>query len=238
MNGVLRKESISLRKNIYLIAGGPGSDSDSFIKKGFLESGRSDPSVAYIGTASGDSRQFLSRYFSPMLKRAGARKVTMVPLAGQPYGSDKARKILLESDIIFVSGGEVEDGIRNIPADVRVLLRQLYEMGKVFISVSAGTIMLGIAWPHWDDEDNAPDDARLFDCLGFVSAIFDTHCEGEDWVELRKAVSLSPEGFTGFGIPSGGCVLAAPDGSLHPTVPLAAFRCEKGQAVFRGEYLG
>ncbi len=227
-----------MRKNMYLIAGGPGGGNDGFIRAGFLESGCPAPSVAYIGTASGDSRPFLNRYFLPMLKRAGAGKVTLVPLAGQPCGSAEARDILLESDVIFLSGGEVEDGIRNIPADVRVLLRQLYEMGKVFMSVSAGTIMLGIAWPHWNDEDNAPDDALLFDCLGFVPTIFDTHCEGEDWIELRKAVSLSPEGFTGFGIPSGGCVRVAPDGSLHPTIPLAAYRSEKGAAVYRGECLG
>ncbi len=223
---------------MYLIAGGAGSNNDNFIQKGFCETGRRDPSVAYIGTASGDSRRFLNSHIFPMLKRAGAGKVTLVPLVGQQSGSEEARNILLESDVVFVSGGEVEDGIRNIPADVRVLLRQLCDMGKVFMSVSAGTIMLGIAWPHWDDEDNAPEDAVLFDCLGFVPTIFDTHCEGEDWVELRKAVSLSPDGFIGFGIPSGGCVLISPDGTLHPTMPLAVFRSESGRAVYQGEFTG
>ncbi len=224
-----------MRKNMYLIAGGRGGVSNEFIRRAIRETGRDDPSVAYIGTASGDNLTFMNR-FVPTLKEAGARSVTMAPLAGSGCGSPLARRILTESDLIFISGGEVEDGIKNIPSDIRALLRQLYETGKVFLSVSAGTIMLGIAWPHWDDEDARPDDAVLFDCLGFVPTVFDTHCEGEDWVELRKAVSLSPEGFVGYGIPTGGCVMVTPDGALHPNMPLDAYRSENGQAVYAGKY--
>lgn len=227
-----------MRKNMYLIAGGRGSDSTEFVRRALAETGKKDPTVAYIGTANGENTIFMENFFAPLLHDAGVGRVELVHLLGTKQASPEVRDTLLRSDLVFLSGGEVEDGIRGIPGDVRVLLRQLYDMGKVFLSVSAGTIMLGIGWPHWDDEDNRPEDAVLFDCLGFAPTIFDTHCEGEDWVELRKAVALSAEGFVGYGIPSGVCVVVAPDGGLHPTAALDAFRCENGKAVYIGKYEG
>ena len=227
-----------MRKNMYLMAGGRGGSSGSFLREAFAECGSAHPSVAYIGTANGERSDFMNDYMAPMLIEAGASEVKLVPLLGSSCGSEDARRILIESDLIFLAGGEVEDGILGIPADVKVLLRQLYDMGKVFAGVSAGTIMLGIAWPHWDDEDNDPENAVLFDCLGFAPTIFDTHCEGEDWIELRKAVELSPEGFTGYGLPTGSSVAVTPDGSLRPTLPLDAFRSENGEAVYIGKYNG
>ena len=222
---------------MYLMAGGHGYDMSRFLKEAVKECGKERPTVAYIGTASGERTGHLEN-MSLILKEAGAGELTLVRLLNTDHGSEEARRTLIESDLIFISGGEVEDGVRGIPEDVKVLLRQLYEMGKVFASVSAGTIMLGIAWPHWDDEDNDPETAILFDCLGFAPAVFDTHCEGEDWVELRKAVDLSPEGYTGYGIPSGGAVRVTPDGALHPTIPLDAFQNVGGKAVYVGKYEG
>ena len=227
-----------MRKNMYLIAGGRGGDNTAFIREAVRACGKENPSVAYIGTANGERTAFFKSFTVPMLKEAGAGDVKFVRLLGHGTGSPRARSILRKSDMIYISGGEVEDGIRGIPEDIKVLLRELYELGTVFASVSAGTIMLGIAWPHWDDEDNEPEKAILFDCLGFAPTIFDTHCEGEDWVELRKAVALSPEGFTGYGIPTGGQVVISPDGSLHPTIPLDAYRSKGGKAVYAGKFSG
>ena len=226
-----------MRSNLYLMAGGRGFDGAGCLKRIFAELGFVNPRIACIGTANGEDRAF-HRYMGDMFLPAGAKETELVHLLGHAQGTEKARRQLIECDAIFVSGGEVEDGMVGIPKDIRVLLRQLYEQGKPFISVSAGTIMLGIAWPHWDDEDAHPEDAVLFDCLGFAPTIFDTHCEGEEWIELRKAVELSPEGFVGYGIPSGGMVIVRPDGTLSPTIPLDAYRSEGGKAVYIGKYEG
>ncbi len=226
-----------MRSNMYLLAGGRGSDTSSLLREAFSATGKEHPSIAYIGTANGEDRAFM-RYLEETLKPAGAGEVRLVRLLGFSSGTEEAHALLKDSDLIFISGGEVEDGMNGLPKDIRVLLRELYELGKVFVSISAGTIMLGIAWPHWDDEDARPEDAVLFDCLGFAPTIFDTHCEWEDWVELKKAVALSPEGFTGYGIPTGGMVVVQPDGSLCPTIPLDAYRSENGTAVYIGKYQG
>ena len=163
---------------MYLAAGGRGSDYTEFMKRAVSECGKENPSVAYIGTANGERTEFFRSYTVPMLKMAGAGDVNIVRLLGHDKGSARARSLLAKSDMIYISGGEVEDGIRGIPEDIKVILRQLYEAGTVFTSVSAGTIMLGLAWPHWDDEDNKPEKAILFECLGFAPTVFDTHCEG------------------------------------------------------------
>jgi len=73
--------------------------------------------------------------------------------------------------------------------------------------------MMGSHWVHWD---NAEDDttASLFDCLGFIPTVFDTHAENENWKELKTALRLLGPGTKGFGIPSNGMLLADSEGGL------------------------
>ena len=221
-----------MRKKIYLLAGGPGKNGRlaEQLAEALRGSGAAHPAVAYTGTASGDDRSFM-KWFWPPLSRAGAASLTLAPLAGKRADPEKAAEILRASDVIFVSGGEVEDGMRGLGEDIRALLRALLEDGKQFVGLSAGTIMLSKAWPHWDDEDNRPEDASLFGCLGFADAIFDTHAESEGWPELRKAVALAGEGTVGWGIPSGEMAVADADGRLVPNDRLVRCVCAGGRAV-------
>ena len=215
---------------MFLIAGGPGSDLTGVLREAMGETGKRSPAVAYIGTANGESEAFLIR-MREILLAAGAGRVDPVRLLDRKGCPEDAKGILRSADAVFLSGGEVEDGMRGLSDEVRALLHTLYDDGTVFIGASAGTIMLGAAWPHWDDEEGHPEDAELFGCLGFVPVLFDTHCEWEDWVELRKAVSLSPEGATGYGIPTGAYLIAEPDGRLIPSAKPFLCRSAGGEAV-------
>lgn len=76
--------------------------------------------------------------------------------------------------------------------------------------------MLGKAWPHWDDEDRHPEEASLFDCMGFAGYIFDAHAEDEGWPELKKAVELSQDGTTGYGLPTSAMAVIDENGKLIP----------------------
>lgn len=214
------------KKNIYLIAG-HGEDDTAYFMEGLKESGLAHPKVAYIGTANHNNPMAISRT-SQALLHFGAEKVSLVPV---PEDEAEAEKILRDCDVVFITGGEVEDGMIGLSENIRRLLWELYEDGKVFIGISAGTIMMGLAWPHWDDEDHDFDNAQLFSCLGFVPTIFDTHCEDEGWPELIKAVSLCEDGFVGYGIPAGGMVIASPDGQLTSTKPLDGYRNSNGKAM-------
>jgi|SRR5574344_93685 peptidase E len=222
-------------KNLYLLAGNPrgkGEITHSVLEKALSETGVDKPSVAYIGTASGDSRIFM-QFIARSLKKAGAGEVSMCPMVGKRADLALAEQRLRECDAVYVSGGEVEDGIVGIPDNIKSLLTELREEGKVFIGLSAGTIMLGKAWPHWDDEDNDFDNARLFDCLGFVKTIFDTHAEDEGFVELKKAVELSDNGFVGYGIPSDCAIIVHPDGSFEKIGKVLTCTNQDGHAILK-----
>ena len=222
-----------MRKKIYLLAGGPGGSGGKTaeqLKTALRESGSAAPLVAYIGTASGDSRGFM-KWFERPLKAAGASEVRMVSLLGRKADRAEAEALLDRADVIFLSGGEVEDGMNGLDAAMRLRLRRLLEEGRVFVGLSAGAIMMCRAWPHWGDEDRHPEDASLFDCLGFTAEIFDTHAEAEGWPELKKAVTLEPEGFVGYGIPSGEMAVIDESGALVPNAGLVRFVNRGGAAA-------
>ena len=171
------------------------------------------PVVAYIGTANGDNLAFF-QMMKVILKNSGANKVNFVRLAKKNPDLDAAREALAAADLVFLSGGEVEDGINWLNKHgLTGFLKELYSSGKPFLGVSAGVIMMGTHWVHWDIEgdDNT---ARLFDCLGFVPFIFDTHGEEEDWVELKTALKLLGNGSRGYGLPGGSMVSADSKGAL------------------------
>ena len=191
---------------IYLIPGGHPPDMSKMIEdvsKFFATFGNPSPKIAYVGTANNDNKLFFRFMKRPLLK-AGAREVTMAPIAGKHLNVEKAQSVLAAADCVFLSGGEVEDGIVWLQkAGLDGYLTELYNGGMPFFGVSAGCIMMGQNWVHWEVEDD-DNTARLFDCLGFVPFTFDTHCENEDWKELKCALRLIGSGALGHGLSTGG----------------------------------
>ena len=171
------------------------------------------PKVAYIGTANGDSQPFYLMMKASMLA-SGASSVTKVRLATDKADVEKAKGTLSAADLIFLSGGEVEDGMAWLQKHGLVgFLRDLHKAGKRFVGVSAGTIMIGSHWVHWDVEGD-DDTSSLFECLGISPLLFDVHGESEDWVELKAALKLLGDGALGYALPSGCSVYADDKGNL------------------------
>ncbi|MCL1848524.1 MAG: Type 1 glutamine amidotransferase-like domain-containing protein [Clostridiales bacterium] len=197
-----------------LLAGGRPRD-PSYMAGLFARSlaGLDGPRVAYIGTANGDNPEFFLRMEAIMLE-AGAASVTHVPLASDHPDLDAARAALTQADVIFLAGGEVEDGVYWLMKHgLTELLRDLYRAGKRFTGVSAGTIMMGSHWVRWDvPEDDST--SSLFDCLGIIPVLFDTHGEDEDWVEIIAALKLLGDGAVGYGLPGGAMISADSSGVL------------------------
>jgi len=175
--------------------------------------GKPDPKVAYVGTANLDSWPFFQLMKRPMV-RAGAGEITLVPIAGKHADAQTAKRILSAADCVFLSGGEVEDGIALLKkAGLDIFLAELYHSGKLFFGVSAGCIMMGRNWVHWDAE-NDDSTASLFDCLDFIPMTFDTHCEEEDWKELKCALRLMGPDAKGYGLSTNGFYSADGEGRL------------------------
>ena len=197
-----------------LIAGGmPGSPTAIVRMMSQAFRGMQKPVAAYIGTANNDNPAFF-HMMKFALKKAGADKVVFVHLAKEKPDLDAAKNVLANAGLIFLAGGEVEDGMNWLKKHGLVdFLKSLYSRGKRFMGVSAGVIMMGSHWVHWDVEGD-DSTSELFDCLGIIPVLFDVHGEDEDWVELKAALKLLGNGTRGCGLPSGCMISAGSRGTL------------------------
>ena len=191
-----------------------------------------DPSVAYIGAASHDDRSFFSMNEYSM-QACGARQVLFAPMVSEWVKMERTRAILEAADMVFISGGDVEAGMKVLERrKILPLLRDLYQGGKPFFGLSAGSIMLAQQWVRWEDPDDDAT-ANLFPCMGLAPLLCDTHSEGDHWVELKALLRLSPAGIVGYGMPSGSGLCVHPDGTLETIgEPVQCFT-RKGNKIVR-----
>jgi peptidase E len=203
--------------SIILLAGGRGMRNrkgpDPLLQSVFKQTGVRKPTVAYVGAASGDNPEF-RLWMAGLMQKSGAGRVRLAPLCGRDDDAEEAKEVIETSDLIFVSGGDVEEGMRVLrEREMISVLRNLHQRGKPFFGTSAGSIMLARQWIRWRDPD---DDASavLFDCLGLAPIFCDTHGEDDGWEELQSLLRLCPVGTIGHGIVSGAGLIAQLDGTV------------------------
>jgi peptidase E len=193
---------------IYLLAGNPyarGGKPDPAMQAFFEEIGKLKPRVAYIGTASGDDRSFFEA-MRALLKASGAGEVELAPLCGETENAAaEARRVVAQADAIFVSGGDVAEGMDVLRARKGMIacLRERFASGVPFMGLSAGSIMLARGWVRWAEEDADASEGTLFDCLGFAPIYCDVHGEADDWDELKTLLRLLPDQAAGYAIRAG-----------------------------------
>ncbi|MBN1643539.1 MAG: Type 1 glutamine amidotransferase-like domain-containing protein [Dehalococcoidales bacterium] len=206
------------RKPVYLFAGGRGRGfSQTFAGvRSFIRSiGKAKPDIAYVGVASMEDGGMFYFMSSSLIKIGCNCRLNRVLLSGENADLGKARKMLQSTDAIFMSGGDMEAGMRILEEkDMAVFFRELYKEGKPFFGISAGSIMLAKEWVRWRNPDD-DSTAELFPCLGIAPIICDTHAEEDDWEELKTALRLKGDGTVGYGIPSGAYLKVCPDGELE-----------------------
>jgi peptidase E len=204
-------------KPVYLLAGGRPRNPAAFnplFQAVFEESGKTSPTIAYLGAASDDSKAFYLM-MAAALKGAGAGKVKLAALASRKADVNKAKDILESSDIVYVSGGDVEHGMQVLSdKNLTGFIVGLYKQGKPFFGISAGSIMLAKEWIRWPnpDDDNT---AEIFPCLGITPVLCDTHGEADGWEELQALLKLEKDGVMGYGIVSGTAIKVFPDGKIE-----------------------
>jgi cyanophycinase-like exopeptidase len=202
---------------VYLIGGGRSSrrlDPDPLVREALRLGPSERPSVAYIGAASGDNPLFRAM-MTRLLARAGAGKVRLAPLCGSRADPQKAMRIIEGCSVVFLSGGDVEEGMKVLEEKGMVdFLRNLHRQGKPFFGLSAGSIMLAERWVRWADP-RVDSSAELFPCLGIAEVHCDTHDEENGWEELLSLARLIPDASVCYGICSGTALAAYPDGSVR-----------------------
>jgi peptidase E len=192
---------------VYLLAGNPRARSgraDPAMQAFFGEIGKSKPRVAYLGTASGDDSDFFA-FMRARLQESGAGEVNLVPLCGSAADPVAAKRVLTHADAVFVSGGDVDEGMEVLRAQKEVLacLQERFAKGLPFMGLSAGSIMLARGWVRWEEGE---ENGSLFECLGFAPLYCDVHGEEDGWDELKALLRLLPGQTVGYAIRAGGAL--------------------------------
>lgn len=195
---------------VHLIGGGPTAGAIAATRRHLKTVVKSlpkkKPLVAYVGAASNDNVAF-RKMLGAMFVGTG---ICMEPvlLARKNAKVSAARQLLHDCDLVFMSGGDVEHGMKILDdRGVSDDLRTLAAGGKPFVGISAGSIMTGHSWVRFPGDDDAH--AEPFACLGIVPLCLDAHSEEDDWSELRVLMALLNAGgekTIGYGVPSKGCL--------------------------------
>jgi peptidase E len=209
---------MNIQQPVYLMAGGRGRTiltTFDNVRKLISSLNKQKPVIAFVGAASMKDNWLVYAFISLLIKARCRCRIERAVIAPAKADLNKAKAILQNADAVFMSGGDVEVGMQVLREKNMIgFLQDLAGSGKPFIGVSAGSIMLSEEWVRWrDPKDDST--VELMPCLGIVHLICDTHAEKDDWVELKTAVQLKKKGTTGYGITSGACLKAYPDGHLE-----------------------
>jgi peptidase E len=205
-------------KPVYLLSGDAHhhrKTRDPLIREMLRETGRDQPTVAYIGTASGDDAAFF-RILQRLFNNTGAGRVALAPLSSPEVDLRHSRSLLETADVIFLSEGDVDLGMRTLAErDLVPLLHERFEAGAVFSGFSAGSILMSRQWVRWTDPSDDTT-AAPFDCLGLAPLVCDTHDEMDGWEELKTLIRLRHvDGEIGYGIPTSMGLRVLPDGRIE-----------------------
>jgi len=177
---------------LHLVGGGPGTvlALRRHYKAAIAGLGKKRPLVAYVGTATDDNRGFFAMIRGAL--SATTARMVLVRIASARASMADARRLLDESDMVFVSGGDVERGVQVLnDRDMAQPLRALARRGRPMFGISAGSLMLAREWVRFPGDDDAR--AEIFPCLGIAPVHVDAHSEDDGWSELRVLVRLLHE---------------------------------------------
>jgi dipeptidase E len=183
--------------------------------------GRERPRVLYIGTAAAEDPAAALLVYD---RFAGLAEVSRLEFF--PWPPDNLSSVVLESDVVFVGGGNSA----NMLAIWRVhgvdaLLRQALDGGVVLAGSSAG----GLCWFDSGVTDSFGPQLDQMDYLGFLSGSFCPHWNDEEQRRPRYHELLVQGMAPGYAADAG-VGLHFLDGELREVVA-----CEEGLKAYRVE---
>ncbi len=191
----------------------------SFLPYMLAATGKENPSILFIPTATADSDGSIVSFYENSL-RLDCRP-SYLSLFRQP--KDMAN-LVASADIIYVNGGNTRNMLALWRASgLDVLLLKAWENGTVLSGMSAG----GICWFE-DAQTTSGGQPGPISCLGFLSGSCSTHFDSnkDRPPHLRQAI--------GEGSISPGYALSDNTGlHFHGTELHAAIACEAGRKVYQ-----
>jgi dipeptidase E len=148
---------------------------DTYILK---QSGKDNPKICFIPTASGDSEDYIQRFyrfFQNQICRPSHLSLFRPP-------TRDLESFILEKDIIYVGGGNT----KNLLAlwkdwGLDTILRKAWNQGILLAGISAGSI----CWFEEGVTDSYGEGLEPISCLGFLKGSNCPHYDGES--ERRPA---------------------------------------------------
>lgn len=163
-----------MKQIIALGGGGFSMEPDNPLLDRYIlaQSGKTNPKTCFIGTASGDAENYISRFYQ-FFEQEKCRP-SHLSLFNPP--TRDLEGFLLEKDIIYVGGGNT----KNLLAlwkewGVDEILRKAWEEGVLLAGISAGSI----CWFEEGVTDSYGDGLEPLACLGFLQGSNCPHYDGE-----------------------------------------------------------
>jgi dipeptidase E len=142
---------------------------DRYILK---QSGKANPKICFIPTASGDSDSYISRYYNFFEKEHC--QPSHLSLFKPPTRDIEG--FLLDKDILYVGGGNTKNLLvlwKEWGLDL--ILKKAWEQGILLAGISAGSI----CWFEEGVTDSYGDGLEPLKCLGFLGGSNCPHYDGE-----------------------------------------------------------
>ncbi len=203
------------------------------VKEALRLTGKDRPKVAFVLTASGDDRSYLTRMYGAF--RGWAVDVTHLELFVMPNADP--RELLLEQDLVWVGGGSVA----NLLAVWRVhgldeTMREAWESGIVLGGVSAGSICWHVGGPTDSFGPTLRPVTNGLGLLPFGNGVhYDSEAQRRPLLHRLVAEQVLPLSFAtddGVGVLYEGIepVAVLTDTEQDPQTGSAAYRIERGSA--------
>lgn len=136
------------------------------------QSGKTTPKICFIPTASGDSDNYISRFYHFFEQQES--QPSHLSLFRPP--TRNLEGFLLEKDIIYVGGGNTKNLLvlwKEWGLDI--ILKKAWKQGIVLAGISAGSI----CWFEEGVTDSYGDGLEPLKCLGFLKGSNCPHYDGE-----------------------------------------------------------
>lgn len=163
-------------KKIFVYGGGFGKEFVRYIKE---QTGKSNPKVCFLPTASGDSERGIINFFE-VCSDQGVQPSVMRVWIASPTAPKSWEEILLDVDAIIVGGGNTLNMMAIWKAQgIDIALKKAYEKGIVMAGGSAGSL----CWFKSGTTDSRPKELTIVECLGFLDF---SHCPHYHSEEARR----------------------------------------------------
>ena len=182
---------------------------DKLLLEGVVAGHEDQPfAAAYIGASNGDREEFYSIFVAAM----DAVGITERRMIRAPFDSED-RAFMERAQLVLLAGGDVQLGWNTFEkTGMKELILERYARGATLVGISAGAVQLG-RQTVFNTEESAS--LQLIDVFNLVPAIIDVHDEQHEWARLSRTIHMLEGKVSGIGIPTGGGIVAHPDGTLE-----------------------